>query len=194
MSRIDAVRPGEAADEEANQLLHEAREGWYCDSAFFGAMAHQPELLKRLVDVFDAFPQSDGIDAELLELMRLRVAENHECAYCSTVRTQEVRDEVAPKERAVFGEIDPTLLTTREELAVRLVDYLSEDPHRITDEFFDRLSEVYSEDEVIELLLFGCLEVGLDRFTIALELDTDEESSYPSGLEYPFERSSPDGQ
>ncbi|MFC4246867.1 carboxymuconolactone decarboxylase family protein [Natribaculum luteum] len=192
-SRIDVLEPGETDDEEANRRLEEAREGWYGDSAFFGAMAHQPGLLTQLMDTFDAFPASETIDTELLELMRLRVAEVHRCAYCATVRTQAVAEDVAPREEAVFGEeLDADELSRREELAVRLADQMSEDPHRITDEFFDELRTVFSEEEIVELALFASIEVGLDRFSIALTLDTTDESPYPSGLEYPFDRSEVD--
>ena len=154
-------------------------------------MAHQPRLLKRLVRTFRLFPRSDAIDSETLELMRLRVAAVHGCAYCGTVRTWDVKDAVEPKEDAVFAErIDASELTRREELAVRVADYMSRDPQEMPAEFFDELREEYSEEAIIELLLFAGLEVGLDRFCIALRLDTTEASPYPTGLEYPLERDS----
>lgn len=78
------------------------------------------DVFNRIV-VFEAFPTSDGLDPELIELVRLKVADTRQCAYCATVRTEEVRDDVAPKERAIFGdEIDPEALTDGEYLAVRL--------------------------------------------------------------------------
>lgn len=188
-ARINPIKPGESDDEEVNEILQESQTGWYKDSAYFGVVAHQPRLLKRLVRIFRLFPRSDSIDAETLELMRLRVAAVHGCAYCGTVRTWEVKDTIEPKEDAIFGdEIDTSELTRREELAVRVADYMSRDPQDIPDEFFDELREEYSEDAIIELLLFTGLEVGLDRLCIALRLDTTEESPYPTGLEYPLDR------
>lgn len=187
--RPEPIGPGEVDDEEVEEILRESEEGWYRDSAYFGAVAHQPRLLKRLVRTFGLFPRSDAIDAETLELMRLRVAAVHGCAYCGTVRTWEIREAIEPKEDAVFGEeIDADALTRREELAVRVADYMSRDPQAIPDEFFDELGEEYEEEAVVELLLFAALEVGLDRFCIALRLDTTEKSPYPTGLEYPLER------
>lgn len=185
--RIPIVEPGDASDERANELLREAESAWYADAAFFGAMAHQPTVFERLVAVLSAFPQHDSLDTELLELVRLRVAKAHECAYCATVRTQSVRDSVAPKEDAVLGdEIDADELTRRELLAVRLADLLSTDPHRITDDFFAEVRDEFGDEALTELLLFACLEVGLDRFTIALELDTTADSPYRTGLSYPL--------
>ena len=190
--RIPIVEPGDSPDEDVNDLLREAADGWYEDAAFFGAMAHQPPIFERLVATLGTFPQSESLSPALLELVRLRIAKCHECAYCGTVRTAAVRDDVAPKEAAVLGDdIDESALTERELLAVRLADHLSGDPHRITDAFFDDLHAAFSTAEIVELLLFCSLEVGLDRFTIALELDTTAESSYPTGLEYPLSDPTP---
>lgn len=185
--RPDIVRPGEANDEVVSDLLAEAKSGWYGDAAFFGAMAHVPPVFKRIVDTFEAFGQGKHIDPALFELMRLKIAECHQCAYCATVRTLEVRDEIADKEDHVFGTIDEGGLTRREYLAVRLAQQLSEDPHRITEEHFVELRDEYAESEVIELLLFGSLEVGLDRFCIALELQTTGDGPYPDDISYPLE-------
>lgn len=96
-----------------------------------------------------------------------------------------------PKEDAVFGEVDPNGLTRREYLAVSLAEQLSEDPHRIRDEFFEELSHVFTEREIVELLLFASLEVGLDRFCIALELQPTDNSAYPDSVEYPMENPRP---
>lgn len=187
-SRIDIVEPGESDDPAVNEFLEDARDGWYGDTAFFGAMAHEPELFKRIVSVFEAFPRSDRIDPATLELMRLKIATHNQCAYCSTVRTKAVEDEVRGKEAAVFGDtIDADALTREEELAVRLAAGMADDPHEFTEEFFEELQEVYTDAEISELLVFAGIEVGLDRFCIALTLDTTDESGYPTDLEYPFE-------
>ncbi|MFB6102170.1 MAG: hypothetical protein ABEJ73_06350 [Haloplanus sp.] len=52
-----------------NELLDDVA-GWYGDAAFFGAMAHQPTVFERLVSLFRAFPRSEGLSPELLELVR----------------------------------------------------------------------------------------------------------------------------
>lgn len=187
MSRIHPLDPDDASDKEVQQRLTTAENGWYGDAAFFGAMAHAPVIFTYLYDTLNAFPSNGRITAELLELMRLRIATVHECAYCATVRTVDVRNEVADREDAVLSdEIDSDQLTHEEELAVTLADHLASNPHRITDELIDTLQETFSEAEAIELLLFASLEVGLDRFCIALELDTTDASSYPNNLNYPY--------
>ncbi|WP_254544064.1 carboxymuconolactone decarboxylase family protein [Halomarina pelagica] len=187
-SRIDVIEPHEAEDEAVGALLRDARDGWYGDAAFFGAMAHRPELFERIAAVFEAFPRSERVDAATLELMRLRVAAVNRCAYCATVRTREVADDVASKEDAVLcGTADLDALDDREALAVRLADAFASDPHAITDDLIDDLRDAFGEEGLVELLAFAALEVGFDRFCIALQLDTTEESEYPTGLRYPFD-------
>jgi alkylhydroperoxidase family enzyme len=190
-ARPNIIRAEETTDSATKERLEEAESSWYGDAAFFGAMAHCPEIFQRIVATFESFGQGETIDSELLELMRLKVAEVHQCAYCATVRTLDVRDAVKPKEDAVFGTVDEEGLTRREYLAVTLAEQLSEDPHKMTDEFFEDLQEVFSEAEIIELLLFASLEVGLDRFCIALELQPTDDSAYPDDVEYPLETPRP---
>lgn len=191
MSRPGPLGPADVEDDRTRDLLAEAQEDWYGDAAFFGAMAHCPEIFENIVATFRSFGTRANVDGELLELMRLKVAECHQCAYCATVRTLEVRDAVASKEDAVFGDVDEDGLTRREYLAVSLAEHLSEDPHRLTESFVADLAEVFAEAEIIELLLFGSLEVGLDRFCIALELQPADDSAYPDDLEYPLENPRP---
>ena len=180
--------PGEADDPEVNDLLRETAD-WYGDAAFFGAMAHRPALLEGFVALFETVAERGSFDPELLELARLRVAAVHQCAYCATVRTREVAHAVAPREAAVLGEeIDPAPLAEREALAVRFADLMSRDPQRITDDFFADLRGAFTDAEIVELGLFLALEVGLDRFCIALRLDTTGDGPYPTGLSYPFDR------
>jgi len=188
-SRIEPLKPGQAGDDQANQILAESEEGWYKDSAYFGVLAYLPRFLRRLVATFRLFPSSDQIDTATLELMRLRVAAVHGCAYCGTVRTWEVKEAIEPKEDAIFAEeIDTSDLTRREELAVRVADYMSRDPQTMPDTFFEELRSEYTDETILELLLFAALEVGLDRFCIALRLDTTDQSPYPTGLGYPLDR------
>lgn len=189
-SRIEPLSPDEADDERTKQRLQEAQEGWYRESAFFGAMAHVPELFEPIYELFDTFPVAESIELELLELMRLRIAAVHECAYCATVRTVAVEDAVAEKENAVMGtEVDEEALTARETAAVHLADAVANDPQRLSDSEFTAIRETFSDKEFMELLLFASVEVGFDRFCITLRLDTTAESPYPSGLEYPHNSS-----
>ena len=153
----------------------------------FGVMAKQPDLLKTIVPVFAAFFMAGRIPPHIFELMRLKTGEINRCTYCATVRAAGVRDDVAPKEVAVFGNIDENALSRREYLGVRLAEYMAGDPNYIPDAFYDELKAEFSQEEIVELI-FGCSVFNFgNKFNITMRLDATEESNYPSGMTYPLE-------
>lgn len=184
------IRPVEAptGDEELDRLLKDAKEGWWKDGAMFGVIAHQPELLKKIVPVFEAFFAAGRIEPHLFELMRLKTGEINRCAYCATVRTAAVRDKVAPLEAEVFGDVKEGKLSHREVLAVRLAEQMAGDPNLIPESFFDELHKVFSDAEIVELV-FACSVFNFgNKFNITMTLDSTQDSQYPTGLSYPLGR------
>jgi AhpD family alkylhydroperoxidase len=183
---VQPLKVGEALDPEVNELLRQASEGWWKDSAMFGVLARQPILLKNIVPVFVSFFMAGRIPPQLFELMRLKTGEINRCGYCITVRTAGLREDVAPKERAVLGTIDEKLLSRREYLGVRLAEYVAGDPNCIPEDFYRELSTEFSEEEVVELV-FACAIFNFgNKFNITMRLDTTEESEYAKGMAYPY--------
>ena len=185
-SVVRPIRPGESADPEVNKLLEQARDGWWNDAAMFGVIARQPDLLKKIVPVFEAFFTAGRFPPYVFELMRLKTGEINRCAYCATVRVAGIRDEVAPKEGAVFGKPDQSALSRREYLGVKLAEYMAGDPNYIPESFYKELKAEFSEDELVELI-FACSIFNFgNKFNITMRLDTTEESKYPKGMAYPL--------
>ncbi len=85
---------------------------------------------------------------------------------------------------ALAHKIDTGQLTKREALAMELIDRMVADPHSVTDEFFTRLKQAFSEDELIELVFAGALFIWGNHFNITMRVDTDAESAYPHDLAY----------
>jgi alkylhydroperoxidase family enzyme len=186
-SVITPLEPGESSDPEVNELLQQAVEGWWNDSAMFGVMGRQPDLVKTIVPVFAAFFIAGRLPPHMFELMRLKTGEINQCTYCATVRAAGVRDEVAPKEEAVFGDIDAGKLSRREYLGVRLAEYMAGDPNFIPDSFYEELKAEFSREEIVELV-FACSVFNFgNKFNITMRLDATEESKYPTGMTYPLE-------
>lgn len=185
-SRVEPLEPGESDDERVNELLHEAAEGWWGDSAMFGLIGKNPEMVKTIVPVFESFFQAGSVEPHIHELMRLKTGEINRCAYCASVRSQGVRDEVAPKEDAIFDEVDGDELTRREELAVTLAEGMAGDPNYIEDDLFSMLREEFSEAEIVELVFAASVMNFGNKFNITMTLDSEEGNQYPTGLEYPL--------
>lgn len=186
-SVIQPIKPGESADSEVNELLQQAVDGWWNDSAMFGVIGRQPALLKSIVPVFASFFTAGRIPPHMFELMRLKTGEINRCAYCATVRAAGIRDEVLPKESAVFGEIEAGELTRREYLGVKLAEYMAGDPNYIPNAFYEELHAEFSAEEIVELV-FACSVFNFgNKFNITMRLDTSEDSKYPTGMTYPLE-------
>lgn len=187
-SVIAPITPGQSPDADVNKLLQNSVDGWWNDSAMFGAIANQPELLNAIVPVFEAFFMAGRIPPHMFELMRLKTGEINRCSYCATVRAAGVRDDVQPKESAVFGEIDADQLTRREYLGVKLAEYMAGDPNYIPDAFYQELKAEFSSAEVVELV-FGCSIFNFgNKFNITMRLDSTEDSKYPTGMTYPLDQ------
>ena len=92
---------------------------------------------------------------------------------------------VAAKEEALFehqpqpGEV----LTEREALAVSLAERVALDPHTVTDEFFDSLRGLFTEEEIVEMVFACSIFNWGNRFNITMNLDASAESPYETGLE-----------
>lgn len=186
-NRAEPLEPGESDDEKVNEILEQFEDGWWADTAMMGIVGRVPSLLKTIVPVFESFFGGGRIDPHIFEMMRLKTGEINRCAYCASVRSQSVRDEVGPKEDALFGDIDEGELSKREALAVDLAEQMAGDPNYITDEFFEELREEFTEEEVIELVFAASIFNWGNKFNITMTVDADEESQYPTDLEYPLE-------
>ncbi len=185
-SVIQPLKPGDSSEPEVNELLQQSVEGWWNDSAMFGVIGRQPDLLKTIVPVFAAFFIAGRIPAHLFEMMRLKTGEINQCTYCATVRAGGVRDEVRPKEAAIFGDIDAGKMSRREFLGVQLAEYMAGDPNFIPDGFYDELGAEFTKDEIVELV-FACSVFNFgNKFNITMRMDATKESKYPTGLSYPL--------
>ncbi len=117
------------------------------------------------------------------------------------MRLAPVSEQVKPKESAIgvcdisrlskaealaalAHKSDTGKLTTREALAIELIDRMVADPHTVTDQFFGQLKQAFREEELIELVFAGALFIWGNHFNITMRVDTDSESAYPHNLAY----------
>ncbi|HZD66535.1 MAG TPA: hypothetical protein VE152_10605 [Acidimicrobiales bacterium] len=80
-TRITPLTPGQSPDSQVNELLDQARASWWGDSAMFGVIGRQPELLKAVVPVFEAFFARGLVEPHIHELMRIKTGLVNDCAY-----------------------------------------------------------------------------------------------------------------
>ena len=103
-----------------------------------------------------------------------------------TVRTTAVRGVVSERETACASHQPQAgdVLNDREALGVSLAERIALDPHTVTDEFFAKLREHFTDDEIVEMVFAcGIFNWG-NKFNITMNLDTEEESEYDGEMEY----------
>ncbi len=103
-----------------------------------------------------------------------------------TVRVTAVRGEVSEREEACSAHQPQPggVLNEREALAVSFAERIALDPHTVTDDFFAKLKEVFTEEEVVEMAYACGIYNWGNKFNITMQLDAEPWSEYDMGMEY----------
>lgn len=80
-TRIRPIKPGESPDPKVNEMLQVSQDGWFADTAMFGAIGRRPELLKSIIPVFEAFFAKGLVEPHIFELMRIKTGQVNDCQY-----------------------------------------------------------------------------------------------------------------
>lgn len=119
------------------------------------------------------------LSAELKELCRVKIAFEHECGYCGTVRSARAIKLGLTEEKIqeVWNYESSTILNAREKLALRFADHLKHDIAKAdNDEFYAELKAHFSDSEIVELGLWCAENVGAGSFVRTLGIITWEQA------------------
>ncbi len=123
---------------------------------------------------------NDGIlERDLKELCRVKIAFDHTCGYCGTVRSSAARDVglTEDKIQEVWDFENSSVLSDREKTALRFADHLKHDITKADDDaFYNQLREYFSEAEIVELGLWCAENVGAGSFVRTLNIITWEQA------------------
>ncbi len=122
------------------------------DIAAFRAEA--PALYDALT-AFGAGLKATGLEADLLELVKLRASQMNGCAFCLSYHLQLARKlgVTAAKLDLLAAWHDAALYSPRERAALALTEALTRlDAHGVPDSLYDAVSAVFSESERIGLI------------------------------------------
>ncbi len=120
-----------------------------------------------------AFSNEGELPADLKELCRVKIAFEHTCGYCSTVRSQAAIDAGLSEEKIqeVWDYENSSILSVREKLALRFADHLKHDISKAdNDEFYVDLKKEFTESEIIELGMWCAENVGAGSFVRTLDI------------------------
>ena len=138
-------------------------------------LGHQPKMAEGLHVFTSSLKANRTLPDRLIELVRLRVAFHNQCRSCMAIRYPDAvadgltEDLVCSLERPM--EADD--LDEREQLAVRYGELFATNHLAIDDAFHDRLRELFTEPEIVELGLNVALFVGIGRLSATWDMVED---------------------
>jgi alkylhydroperoxidase family enzyme len=147
-------------------------------------LAHAPELAMGLLGFGGAMTTKRTLPERLIELLRLRVAFHNQCRSCMAIRYRAASADISEAEVCSLEQPqEAESLDDRERLAVELGDRFACDHLSIDGTFFEQLKALFSEAEIVELLMHCALYVGVGRLAAVLDMTED----LPEGFNLPFD-------
>lgn len=129
-------------------------------------LGHTPKILESVLLMEEAI--SEILNPEIMELVRLRVATNNDCKFCKRFINYDLDQE---KRTSALEKHSDSILSTREQLAIELVDRIMGYHGDLPEEMFNRLKVHFSTEEIIALFY----QIGIKNtggwFNIAMEID-----------------------
>jgi AhpD family alkylhydroperoxidase len=128
------------------------------------AFAMNENVLRAFAGFQGIYP-GGNLERSILEKVILRVSQLHDCQFC-------VNSHLAVmKGLGIRTDLSASAAhTPREALALELSENMTRDSNRIPDELFERLREVFTDSEIVEVAFLVGFITMLNRFNNALEV------------------------
>jgi len=170
MARISFV-PVDQWDPALRQLIRPDQRT-PLEQGLYRIFAHRPDLATAVAHYGRALREHRTLPDRLVELVRLRIAFHNQCRSCMAIRYGDAvadgltEDLVCSLERPM--EADD--LDDRERLAIRYGELFATNHLAIDDAFYDRMRELFTEPEIVELGLNVALFVGIGRLSATWDM------------------------
>ena len=184
-TRIHLIQPDDAPQdlktiyERADSVM---TDGHIPGSTLFGnqirALAHNPDLLKSLLAVYQTFADSASVDRKLIELGILIVSKVNACNYCVQHHTPLAHDSGLTVEQLGYIEAHTwrdhqDAFSEIEWVVIRYAEQMTAQPHKILDALFDELHQHFSDRQIVDMTMRFALCSAWNKFNDALGLNTE---------------------
>ena len=150
------------------------------DATFIETSGNNPRMFNWYIqDFYDKVYFSGRLDCRVLELVRLRLANLHGCAFCNKGdRAQALAAGLTAAELDALPDYEHGPFTAAERAALALADEMSltQPVGRLTPKLYERLREHFSDAELIELGMIMAVLCGMAKFLFVFDLVEKEES------------------
>jgi AhpD family alkylhydroperoxidase len=110
-------------------------------------------IAKQMAEAFGYTAKNLKTDSELAQLIRLRVAQKNECAYCVILHAKTAREIGIQNEKVdnISSWYNSELFTTKEKAVLAYCDALTEGTKVGFQKFHQAMSQYFAEDEIAEI-------------------------------------------
>ncbi|MEL4307005.1 carboxymuconolactone decarboxylase family protein [Joostella sp. CR20] len=110
------------------------------------------ELAKQMATAF-GYTANLKVDKHLAQLLRLRVAQKNECAYCVILHAKTSREVGISEAKTdnISSWWNSDLFTEKEKVALAYTDILTEGTHKNFQQYHDALTPYFSTEEIAEI-------------------------------------------
>jgi alkylhydroperoxidase family enzyme len=124
----------------------------------------QPTLGTAAMRLVDAAYNKSILPVRVREAARMRIAQLNECTVCLAFRADTVKEQGLGEDfYCVVGTSEQEELSEQEQLAVAYAERFALDHTSIDDEFMERLREVFTDPEILDLTICLSAFLGLGR-------------------------------
>lgn len=150
------------------------------DATFVEVFGHAPHIFDwYLKDFYGRLFYADRLPRTLMELVRLRLANVHGCAFCNRADTAAaLAAGVSQEQIAALADHESGPFSEREKAALALADVmvLTNPKGHITRELYQRLRAQFTDAELIELGVVMAVLCGMAKMIFAYDLVEKEDT------------------
>ena len=167
MSNISLLTLDELKDSSLGPLVKKCLKHKAPDPAFHAIMGHNPELSKSMYIAWGTVFNSGKIDHKLKEIIRVQLSRMADCNYWGNVRSASAK-QMGLTEEILDDGIEnyekSENFTKKEKLALLYSELMASNPEKIDCNFYKKLGEFFSEEEIVELGAFIGFNIGYHTF------------------------------
>ncbi len=178
--------PPESAPEELSDIYANAdsamQDGNLPGPTLFGnqvrALAHNPALLKSLIQVYEAFAETQSVDRKYMELGILVTSRINACEYCIQHHTPLAyasglsHEQLACIDNQSWN-IKRELWSDEEWIVIQYAVQMTEEPYKIGREMFQSLHKYFDDRQIVDMTMRFALCSAWNKFNDALGLNTE---------------------
>lgn len=161
------------------QLAHDGANRVLGDSTFVDVFGNAPHVFDwYMKDFYEKMFYKGRIDRRILELVRLRLANIHGCAFCNRFDRKEALEAGVPQAQIDgLPDYENGPFTKREKAALALADVmvLTNPKGHITKDIYARAREHFTDGEMVELGVVMAVLCGMAKMIFAYDLVEKED-------------------